>query len=132
MDHRLGGVERPAGQGARAGARRPRGRPGITRAGTRAAHEGTRQDARKRYIDKPSDATDEALVECRRLVEEAEGRVAETQKRLNAYPTEPDTDALLDVHTQFTGIVTDPTLTINAKPRCCWRWSGSSRIPTET
>ena len=76
-----------------------------------------RDKMRKRYIDKPSDATEEALVECRRLVEEVEGRVKETQASLDAYPTEPDTDALLDVHGRFSGIVTDPKLTINAKAK---------------
>jgi site-specific DNA recombinase len=76
-----------------------------------------RDKMRKRYIDKPSDATEEALVECRRLVEEAEARVAETHASLDAYPTEPDTDALLDVHGRFSGIVTDPKLTINAKAK---------------
>lgn len=72
---------------------------------------------RKRYIDKPSDATKEALVECRRLVDAAEGRVAEVRSRLDAYPTEPDDDALLDVHNRFHGITADPTLTVNAKAK---------------
>lgn len=72
---------------------------------------------RKRYIDKPSDATEEALVECRRLVEEAEGRVKETRTRLDAYPVEPDMDALLDVQSRFSGITTDPALTVNAKAK---------------
>jgi hypothetical protein len=76
-----------------------------------------RDKMRKRYIDKPSDATEEALVECRRLVAEAEARVEETRKRLDAYPTEPDTDALLDVQARFNGIATDPKLTINAKAK---------------
>lgn len=76
-----------------------------------------RDKIRKRYIDKPSDATEEALVECRRLVAEAEARVAETKRRLDAYPTEPDTDALLDVQSRFSGIATDPKLTINAKAK---------------
>lgn len=72
---------------------------------------------RKRYIDKPSDATEEALVECRRLVEEAQERVQEVRKRLDAYPTEPDDDALLDVHNRFHNIAADPTLTFNAKAK---------------
>ena len=56
---------------------------------------------RKLNIDKPSDATEQALVECRRLTEEAEARVAKVRKRLDAYPTMPDDDALLDVHNRF-------------------------------
>jgi hypothetical protein len=82
-----------------------------------ARHTKARDKMRKRYIDKPSDATEEALVECRRLVEEAEGRVKETQTRLDAYPTEPDTDALLDVHSRFSGVAANPKLTVNAKAR---------------
>ncbi len=50
-------------------------------------------------------------------MEEAEGRVAETRTRLDSYPAEPDTDALLDVQSRFSGIVTDPKLTINAKAK---------------
>jgi site-specific DNA recombinase len=76
-----------------------------------------RDKMRKRYIDKPSDATEEALVECRRLVEDAEARVAEVRRRLDAYPTKPDDDALLDVHNRFHGIAAEPTLTINAKAK---------------
>jgi site-specific DNA recombinase len=39
-----------------------------------------RDKMRKRYIEKPSDATEEALVECRRLVEAAEARARDTQQ----------------------------------------------------
>jgi hypothetical protein len=76
-----------------------------------------RDRMKKRYIDKPSDATEEALDECRRLVEEAEARAAAVRKRLDAYPTEPDTDALLDVQGHFSAIATDPKLTVNAKAK---------------
>jgi DNA invertase Pin-like site-specific DNA recombinase len=76
-----------------------------------------RDKMRKRYIDKPSDTTEEALTECRRLVKDAETRVAETQTGLDAYPTGPDTDALLDVHSRFSGIATDPKLTVNSKAK---------------
>ncbi len=71
----------------------------------------------KRYIARPSDTTEEALTECRRLVKEAEARVQEVRKRLDAYPTEPDTDALLDLQSHFSGIATDPKLTVNAKAK---------------
>jgi hypothetical protein len=76
-----------------------------------------RDKIRKRYIDKPSDATEEALVECRRLVVEAEARIDQTRKRLDALPAEPDADALLDVHNRFHGIATDPKITVNAKAK---------------
>jgi hypothetical protein len=59
--------------------------------------------------------------ECRRLVEDAEARLAETQARLDAYPTEPDTDALLDVHNRFHALATDAKLTVNAKAKMLLR-----------
>jgi len=76
-----------------------------------------RDRMRKRFIERQTDAAEEALAECRRLVEQAEARVAETQQRLDAYPTEPDTDALLDVHARFSAIATDPKTTVNAKAK---------------
>lgn|GEM_PF-6333817 len=54
-------------------------------------------------------------MECRRLVEDAEVRVTDTQARLDGFPTKPD--ALLDVQSRFSGITTDPKLTINAKAK---------------
>jgi hypothetical protein len=33
------------------------------------------------------------------------------------FATEPDTDALLDVHGRFSGVAGDPKLTVNAKDK---------------
>ena len=76
-----------------------------------------RDKMRKRYIAKPSDTPEEVLVECRGLVEDAQRRVDEVRTRLDAYPTEPDSDAMLDVHNHFHCIAADPTLTVNAKAK---------------
>ncbi len=50
-------------------------------------------------------------------MEEAEVRVQQTRERLDACPTEPDDDALLDVHNRFHQITDDTKLTVNAKAK---------------
>jgi recombinase/recombinase-like zinc beta ribbon protein len=76
-----------------------------------------RDRMKKRYIDKPSDATEEALVECRLRVDEAEATVADARQRLEALPIEPDDDALLDIHNRFHAVTDDSKLTLNAKAK---------------